>query len=362
MNAKENIRENTVENDREHIKEVTPTASAARPHDDVLHISYQQLTKSLLDIGFKSIFVDGVDYHQVTRDITVSMQTLRGHTMRNTLYINGRPVTIQLEDHEIAPYYSNYIECRFVMTGHFEMEVDGEIAAFDENEVCFMTSTALHREWLATSDCVLINFNISKSFFTERFLSSLTLSPLQKLLRTTLLHTGQTEKYLCLKPAEEDVETIKQNVFTILNEGIQQKVGYQDICRGYIIRLVDTLATSYRRFSKSESIHYKDTLFKAVSAYIEENLSTVTLAGLAQEFHYQPNFMNNLIKRYTGLTYSDYLISLRIEHAKILLETTDLSIEEIIWLSGYHNRGFFYRKFTEITGSSPSQYRRSGKK
>ncbi|MBQ6148458.1 MAG: helix-turn-helix domain-containing protein, partial [Oscillospiraceae bacterium] len=269
------------------------------------------------------------------------------------------PVRIQLEDSEISHYYSNYIECRFVVKGHFEMEIDGQIAAFDENEVCFMTSTALHRECLSTSECVLINFNISKSFFTELFLSSLTLSPLQKLLRTNLMQTGQKEKYLRLKSEENDVETIKQYVFTIFDEGIRQRVGYQDICRGYIIRLVDILSNTYRHFSRTESSHYKKALFDEVSTYMEENLSTVTLTELAEAFHYQPNFINNLIKRYTGLTYSGYLIGLRIEHAKILLETTDLSIEEIIWLVGYHNRGFFYRKFTEITSVSPSSYRRS---
>ena len=328
------------------------------PAEETLHISYQQLTKSLLDIGFKSVFIDGVDYHQVTRDITVSMQAIEDHILRNTLYINGHPIQIQLEDSEITPYYSNYIECRFVLNGHFEMEVEGEIATFEENEVCFMSSTAIHRECLATSECVLINFSISKSFFTERFLSNLTLTPLQRLIRTNLMHNGQKEKYLRLKPAKNDVEAIRQIVAMIYNEGIQQKVGYQDICRGYIIRLIDTLSSSYRHFSRAESSHYKNALFESVSAYMKENLSTVTLSELAGVFHYQPNFMSNLVKRYTGLTYSDYLISLRVEHARILLETTDLTVEEIIWLSGYHNRGFFYRKFADITGISPSAYRR----
>lgn len=332
-----------------------------RDHDNVLHISYQQLTTSLLDIGYKSVFINGVDYHQVTRDITVAMQTVRNHKLINTLYINGNPIKIQLEDNEVSPYYSNYIECRYVVTGHFEMEIDGEIAAFEENEVCFITSSALHREHLAGSECVLINFSISKSFFTERFLSSIALSPVQKLLRTNLLHIGQKEKYLCLKPDKDDAQALKQDVFTILNEGRQQKVGYQDICRGYIIRLIDTLSASYRRFSKSENTRYKDTLFRSVAEYMEDNLSTVTLNSLAAAFHYQPNFMGNLIKQYTGLTYSNYLVSLRIEHAKLLLETTELSIEEIIWLAGYHNRGFFYKKFTEITGVSPAKYRENSK-
>ena len=340
------------------MKQTIPGTAGSRSSDNILKISYQQLASSPLDIGFKSIFVNGVDYHQVTRDITVSIQSVENHILTNTLYINGQPVKIQLEDKDIAPYYSNYIECRYVVTGHFEIEIDGEVAKFEENEVCFISSSALHRELLSTSACLLINFNISKSFFTERFLSSIALTPLQKLLRTNLLQTGQIEKYLCLRCAPSDAETIKQDVFIILNEGRDQKVGYQDICRGYIIRLIDTLSSSYRTFKGSESSRYKDTLFESIAGYMKENLGTVTLTALSDAFHYHPNFINNLIKQYTGLTYSNYLVSLRVEQAKVMLETTDLSVDEIIWLVGYHNKGFFYRKFTEITGVSPAKHRK----
>ena len=81
------------------------------------------------------------------------------------------------------------------------------------------------------------------------------------------------------------------------------------------------------------------------------------MSDLVENFHYQPNFINNLIKKYIGLTYSDYLVSLRVEHDKVMLETTDLPIYEIIWLVGYHNKGYFYKRFTEITGVSPARFR-----
>ena len=329
---------------------------------DSISISYEQLSQSLLDVGYRSVFIDGVDYHEVTRDISVAVHSIKDRKLTNTLYINGSPIKVCLEDDDIAPYYSNYIECRYVVTGDFAMEIDGEIAHFSENELCFISSSALHREYLKESDCVLIDFSISNTFFTERFLSSLAITPLQKLLRTNLLQTGQKEKYLRLRPDEADADSVKDLIFTILNEGRQQKVGYQDICRGYIIRLIDMLSSSHRHFSESESRRYKATLFESVSSYMEENLASITLERLAAAFHYQPNFINGLIKSFTGLTYSAFLISLRIEHAKLLLETSDLSVENIIWLAGYHNRGFFYRKFTEITGMSPAEYRKKAGK
>ncbi|MBQ6323121.1 MAG: hypothetical protein IJI24_09620, partial [Lachnospiraceae bacterium] len=78
------------------MKQTISGAGSSRSSDNILHISYQALANSPLDIGFKSIFVNGVDYHQVTRDITVSIQSVENHILTNTLYINGQPVKIQL--------------------------------------------------------------------------------------------------------------------------------------------------------------------------------------------------------------------------------------------------------------------------
>ena len=63
------------------------------------------------------------------------------------------------------------------------------------------------------------------------------------------------------------------------------------------------------------------------------------------------------MKEKTGKTYSDYLIELRINRAKLLLEKTDMPIEQIAMLVGYNNKGFFYRKFVELVGLNPAKYR-----
>ncbi|SCH54137.1 Bacillibactin transport regulator [uncultured Clostridium sp.] len=90
---------------------------------------------------------------------------------------------------------------------------------------------------------------------------------------------------------------------------------------------------------------------------MKNNLSSVHMHALTENFHFQPNYFNNLIKKQTGKTYSEYLVFLRVERAKLLLESSNLNVEEIMWLIGYRNKGFFYKKFAETTGLSPSKYR-----
>lgn len=54
-----------------------------------------------------------------------------------------------------------------------------------------------------------------------------------------------------------------------------------------------------------------------------------------------------------------YIIKLRIEKAKKLMETQpELSIKDICSIVGYYDQHYFSRIFKNITGYSPSEYRK----
>lgn len=82
------------------------------------------------------------------------------------------------------------------------------------------------------------------------------------------------------------------------------------------------------------------------------------MSDLVEEYHYQKSYYYKLILNYTGMSYNDYLISIRIQKAKDLLANSSLSIEDIISMVGYNNKGFFYRIFKESTGVTPAKYRK----
>ena len=82
-------------------------------------------------------------------------------------------------------------------------------------------------------------------------------------------------------------------------------------------------------------------VFEEISDYIRAHFRDITIQDLVNEFHYQEDYFNRLIKRKTGLTYSAYLQQIRLERAEHLLVSTDKSIEEIADSVGYHNKGYF---------------------
>jgi transcriptional regulator GlxA family with amidase domain len=59
----------------------------------------------------------------------------------------------------------------------------------------------------------------------------------------------------------------------------------------------------------------------------------------------------------TGMSPLDYVHALRLEEAKQILETEDLSIEAIAEQVGYEDTSFFGRLFRRKVGLTPAQYR-----
>jgi AraC family transcriptional regulator len=83
-----------------------------------------------------------------------------------------------------------------------------------------------------------------------------------------------------------------------------------------------------------------------------------TLAEIASLVRLSPFHFARCFKQSTGLPPHRYLIQLRIEKAKELLEHTALPITEIAAQVGYEDPGYFSRLFLKEAGVSPSQYRR----
>ena len=332
------------------------------PMAHTIRTDYENIRNAAMELGFTSQILNGKDIHKITRDIVISVQKFQNGVITNLVFSDGQAVRLELNDQEIIPYYSDYIEIRYIVSGYLTLEVEGQKTVFNENDVCFIHSMAYHREIPEESDCIFFNIGIEHDLFTDAFLSRVSLTPFEQFLRTNVLKLGQKENFIQFTPEEGQSEEIKQYIYTIFAEVQRQRIGYIDISKGYIIRLMDFLTRNYNyHFSENETKLYYKNLFETVRRYMVDHLASISGEELSEEFHFHPNYFNNLIKKNTSMTYSNYLIQLRIDRAKELLKTTDFSIDEVAWLVGYHNKGFFYKRFVEDCGISPKQYRKKSR-
>lgn len=72
-------------------------------------------------------------------------------------------------------------------------------------------------------------------------------------------------------------------------------------------------------------------------------------------------YHSQLLKKYRGLSFRDYVQELRMEQARHYLSETNMPIRQIALLCGYENTNFFYHLFHRTFGIHPMDYRMSSR-
>ena len=97
----------------------------------------------------------------------------------------------------------------------------------------------------------------------------------------------------------------------------------------------------------------------ALTQYLRDHLAEdVSLTVLSEEFHLSPQYISQLFKSEIGVGFLAYLTNVRMENAKRLLLSTDLSVAEVADRSGYADYRVFTKAFKKAENITPSQYRR----
>lgn len=92
--------------------------------------------------------------------------------------------------------------------------------------------------------------------------------------------------------------------------------------------------------------------------YIEMHLEQKILASdLAVLVGYTEYYLTHKFKEETGLTVANYTKFAKVERAKVLLKSTDLSVREISEQLGFATRNYFSSVFQQITGKTPIEFR-----
>lgn len=93
-----------------------------------------------------------------------------------------------------------------------------------------------------------------------------------------------------------------------------------------------------------------------VLAHYHENINRDKMAEMV---NLSPGYFSNLFRQEVGMSFSDYLIQVRVENAKNLLRRFDQSVDAISKRCGFHSLAHFSRTFKDRCGMSPLKFRKS---
>ncbi len=102
-----------------------------------------------------------------------------------------------------------------------------------------------------------------------------------------------------------------------------------------------------------------DPRIRKIIQEIDQNYTgKLSLGELADSMNLSIGHLSTLIRRETGLSFSEYVTAKRMEDAKKLLCQENLSVEEVAEQVGYHDYFYFTKAFKKYAGVSPSVYRK----
>lgn len=135
-------------------------------------------------------------------------------------------------------------------------------------------------------------------------------------------------------------------------------------CFGTFRNMIDTICVRLEEAPAAQpGENLSNSAFLQMLKFVELHLSeNCSLQLIAREMNMNANYLGQLFKRETGKTYSTYVTELRIERAKELLASGDLSINEIASSLGFNDYFYFLKTFKRVSGCTPKQYRQRQEK
>ncbi|WP_341278550.1 AraC family transcriptional regulator [Paenibacillus sp. FSL H8-0537] len=129
-------------------------------------------------------------------------------------------------------------------------------------------------------------------------------------------------------------------------EAYKQNLAFQKLMGMLLEQHLPASQGDRQLYSVEDTMHY-------IQLHYKSPLTVKELAALTNMAQWQ---YSSLFKALTGKKPLDYLVSLRIDHAKEWLANSHASLREIAEWCGFADEYYFSRRFRQMTGGSPRQY------
>ena len=153
----------------------------------------------------------------------------------------------------------------------------------------------------------------------------------------------------------ESIVRLYKNAF---DSAIAEEAYTQQVMAGIVNLLIGLMYSKERNIElQNRSQAHVDLINRARLRIREELESSLTIQQVAEDLGMSYSNFRKLFKEHTGLSPATYQQDLRLQRAKELLTTTDMSIKEIAYRLNFDSPDYFSSKFKIKTGRKPSDLR-----
>lgn len=145
--------------------------------------------------------------------------------------------------------------------------------------------------------------------------------------------------------------------FSTLSKELSEKYG-QAITTPELLALFRTHLEFFSSLFQSPLRGERNFRLDRAKDYVSKNFQrSLSLSEVASRTGFSVSRFSRCFKEAFGTGFSDYLLQLRCDHARRLLETTRLSIGQIAQDCGFQSASYFIQQFKRRVGATPQAYR-----
>lgn len=241
----------------------------------------------------------------------------------------------------ILPHWHSSVELLFCLDGLLEIRYPQSIHEVKKNQLFLINSNIIHSTKTPEPSHV----------FVIQF-------PLGFIKKITEETYGQTIYFEKILTEHNNLALLVKEIHSIYQE---DSIASRALVMSKVYEILSILLSSFTiptvEIKEIRSVKNLDQLGR-INRFIEENHNqNLTLERVATTFNYNTSYFSRYYKQFMGITFIDYLKSVRLDKAYSLLRDTDLTILSISNECGFGNVKSFYLAFKEEYKLSPKQYR-----
>lgn len=232
-------------------------------------------------------------------------------------------------------HFHDYFELEVILSGKVQYVCNKTSYIAERGFVCLLSSNDIH-SLKFLEDTRILNIR-----FTDKIVP-------EELKYISCAH-------VC-KFAEDELEPLLKTVNEINNEQVKNQ-SYSKIMISN--KISELMINIIRKTDIGSETTLTDSVQKTI-VYINKHFrEDINLISCAKALSLSTDHLGRLIKKTTGIPFTEYLNMTRMKYATTLLLSTNLSVKEIAANSGYNSTEYFLYKFKSTFSTTPQKYRKN---
>lgn len=256
----------------------------------------------------------------------------------------------------MEPSRHEFFEMVYMKKGNAVFEISGRPAPIGPNDIVIIKPNQLHKFVVKSeSGCEFIVFSFK---FVNKANTEYSEASLGDFLN--FVSSKESGPFITLKVSQ------KNEIITLLNRILKEKesgeigsdfLNYLLVLQLFVL-ISRALKMEWENSIKNKSPKLKELIQISVN-YIKNNFERdISLKDVAKFVFLSPSYFIRAFKEEMGISPISYLLKVRIERAKELLQETDGKIGDIALSVGFSNQQRFNEIFKKYAGITPLQYRK----